>query len=319
MASVGIALCTFNGERYVAEQLQSLARQTLQPDLIVVVDDASTDNTLSIVRHFARSSGIASRIEINPVRLGATASFAKAVAFCDADIIFLCDQDDVWYDWKIERMASAVEQEPVLAFCDADLVFEDLRRRGETLWGSLGLTRRERQVLTLRADAFPLFMRRNLAWGATMAFPGSARQQFLPLPPDLGHDTWIFFVLSSVGRVHAIDEPLFMYRQHSRQMYGAAESGSLAQRVASAARRPRQYQQVLLDTWSRVLRAATEGPIIPRNRLATVEQRIQHLAARSGLRDRRLSRLAPVLTELVNGRYGRFSNGVRSALLDLVS
>ena len=319
MASVAVALCTFNGERYVADQLRSLARQTRLPDMVAVVDDASNDGTLEIVRDFARHAAFRITVEVNPVRLGATASFGKAIGLCEGDVIFLCDQDDVWYESKIERLAACVGEDRLLAFCDADLVNEDLSKRGHTLWDSIGLSSRERLSLSRTGQAFDLFMKRNLAWGATMAFRAASRKQLLPLPPELGHDTWIFLVLSSLGNVHAVNEPLFMYRQHSRQMYGAATAHTLSDRVSSAVKSPRRYQEMLLETWSRILGSMTEVSAIPANRVRVVEQRTKHLAARAGLSDGRFSRVAPVLRELASGRYRRFSNGLRSAAIDLLS
>jgi len=98
---LSIALATYNGERYIGEQLDSILRQTRLPDELVVFDDASVDATQAIVLDFARHAPFPVRFQVNSVRLGSTRNFEMAIRACGGDIIFLCDQDDVWYPDKI--------------------------------------------------------------------------------------------------------------------------------------------------------------------------------------------------------------------------
>ena len=92
---LSIAMATYNGERYIAEQLSSIAHQTRLPDELVLSDDASTDGTLDIVKDFMKCAPFPIRLLVNRNRLSSSRNFEVAMRACNGDIIFLCDQDDV--------------------------------------------------------------------------------------------------------------------------------------------------------------------------------------------------------------------------------
>src|ERR1700751_1590888 len=94
---VSIALAVYNGERFIAEQLESLANQTRLPDELIVSDDASTDQTVELIREFAARASFPVRLLLNDENVGCTRNFDRALRECNGDIIFLCDHDDVWY------------------------------------------------------------------------------------------------------------------------------------------------------------------------------------------------------------------------------
>ena len=107
---ISIAMATYNGERYVREQLESLSAQTRLPDELVVTDDGSTDGTLEILRAFARAAPFPVRVYPGERNLGYTRNFLKAARLCTGDWIAFCDQDDVWLPEKlatIERYAAS--------------------------------------------------------------------------------------------------------------------------------------------------------------------------------------------------------------------
>ena len=104
---ISVAMATFNGERHLAAQLESIAQQTLAPHELVVSDDGSTDSTLEIVEAFERRAPFHVRIERNPTRLGFAANFLTAAERCEGELIAFADQDDVWLSTKLERAAAA--------------------------------------------------------------------------------------------------------------------------------------------------------------------------------------------------------------------
>ena len=127
---LSIALCTYNGSAYLSEQLESLAAQTRTPDELVVCDDNSTDGrTVEMVRAFARNSPFAVRFSVNRKTLGPKKNFQRAIARCQGDVIFLCDQDDVWEPNKLARIEETLLAAPEagFVFTDAEVVDEDLR------------------------------------------------------------------------------------------------------------------------------------------------------------------------------------------------
>lgn len=102
---ISIALATFNGARFLKEQLESLAEQTILPIELVVADDGSTDETLSILERFSNAAPFQVLVYRNDQRLGYGMNFLKAASLCSGDVIAFCDQDDVWLPVKLERLS----------------------------------------------------------------------------------------------------------------------------------------------------------------------------------------------------------------------
>ena len=103
--TISIAMATYNGDRYIGEQLDSLARQKLLPLELVVTDDGSSDGTLDILKAFSEGAPFPVRIFRNTTRLGYEENFLKAASLCNGDVIAFCDQDDIWMDRKLEVCA----------------------------------------------------------------------------------------------------------------------------------------------------------------------------------------------------------------------
>ena len=111
MTTVSIALCTYNGERFLDAQLTSLAEQSHRPDEVVICDDDSSDGTLGIIQAFADTAPFKVRVFRNSQNLGYVKNFEKAVSLCQGDVIFMCDQDDVWHPEKIEICLGVLDAE----------------------------------------------------------------------------------------------------------------------------------------------------------------------------------------------------------------
>ena len=99
-ASISVAMATYNGGRFLREQLDSLNQQTVLPRELVVCDDRSTDNTVRILEEFASQAAFPVKVVVNENRLGFGDNFMKAASLCSGDLISFCDQDDIWYSNK---------------------------------------------------------------------------------------------------------------------------------------------------------------------------------------------------------------------------
>lgn len=314
--TVCVALCTYNGARFVAEQLESIAAQTRLPDLLVVVDDASGDETVSIVRGFAERAPFPVEVHVNERNLGYAANFERAVGLCRGGVIALCDQDDVWMPAKLERLAAALEADPEAggAFSDATLVDSALRPLGGRLWEAVDFFAGD-----LRAwnTGFERLVRGNVVTGATLAFRAPFRERALPLPPGVDHDAWLALVMAATARLVPVPEPLVLYRQHGGNQIGA-------RRLGSAARLQRALRQGALQLRRRRLLCAAALERLeslggaPDARLVLLREALEHLDTRAALPRRRLLRVRPVLRELAAGRYARQGSGWRSAARDLL-
>lgn len=198
MRSVVLAAC--QGERFIAEQLISIAAQLAPDDEIVISDDASTDATLDIIR---RVSDPRVRIFSNRVRLGYIGNFEKAVGFARGDLIFFSDQDDVWLPNKVAAMDVALERKPCAA-SDAIVVDERLSVMHESFFAWRG---------TRTFSASEMFLRPAIV-GATLACRRSYLQTLLPFPPGVPHDFWLTLNAAWDDSFAIIREPLILYRRH---------------------------------------------------------------------------------------------------------
>src|SRR5437899_4187103 len=146
-AMISVALCTYNGDRFLAEQLSSILNQERLPDELVLCDDRSMDATLAMARRFAEAAPFPMRIEANASNLGSTRNFAQAIELCRGDIVVLADQDDVWFPHKLAVLERALLDDPGagFAFSDAEMVDEHLQPIGYKLWDALRFSQPERR------------------------------------------------------------------------------------------------------------------------------------------------------------------------------
>ena len=316
-----VAMCTYNGARFVAEQLASVAAQTRPPDELVVCDDRSTDGTVALVEAFAARAPFPVRLHVNERNLGSTRNFGCAVALASGDLIALSDQDDVWRPEKLERLAArfAARPEVGLVFSDAELVDEGLRPLGRRLWEGVGFGPRE-QRLVRRGRALDVLLPGWHVTGATLAFRADFVKLVLDIPEDLAliHDGWIALLVSAVSAADFVEEPLIDYRQHARQQVGVAEKPAGESGVAAAARRVNTYGELIRTAERARARLAAWGGREALRSVAQLDARLKHLRARAGLPASALGRVPPVLRELLTLRYHRYSAGARSALKDLL-
>lgn len=323
---LSVAMATFNGERFVAEQLRSIGEQTRPPHEILICDDGSTDGTLAAARAFASRSCSPVRIFESEARLGSTKNFERAVAFCEGDVIALADQDDVWKPHKLETLARALQSNPGAGavFSDAQLTDESLHPLPRLLWDTVGFSRTQRARLAT-GHGTEVLLRRNVVTGATLAFRSALRGMLLPIPEAWVHDAWFALLISATAGLVAVADPLVLYRQHPAQQIGTRRA-SMLQRLSKIRAQGRQGPEMNSQAWLAAAQAyegaydrlaqwgGAKGDIT----LRLVQAKIRHLRARARLPEHRAARLKSVLRELVLLRYRRYSNGVRSAVADML-
>ena len=200
---VSIVLCTYNGSRFLAGQLDSLLAQTWPHFEIVAVDDGSTDDTVSVLERYAAQDARI-RVVINPANLGFARNFERSVSLSRGAYIAPCDQDDVWLPGKIEALLAAIEGHS-MAYCDSTLVDEHAVPLGHAL----------SQVVPMHDldDPLPLAFG-NCVSGHAMLFRRSLLKVALPMPTGFFHDWWLATVAAATQGVRFCDRSLVLYRQH---------------------------------------------------------------------------------------------------------
>ena len=203
---ISIAMTTYNGAAYVQAQLDSFARQTRLPDELVITDDGSTDATPDIVRAFAQAAPFAVRYEINPKNLGFAQNFSRAMSLCTGDLIFLSDQDDVWFEDKLRTMSDLALAEPGRACFMNDAVLADgsLNTQGHTKLGQI-------RAAGLADSTFVM--------GCCVLAKRALADIALPVPPGLpSHDNWLVQLADVLDLTLRIETPLQYYRLHGRNV-----------------------------------------------------------------------------------------------------
>lgn len=206
MRRISVCMATYNGEKYIREQIVSILGQLKQFDELIISDDGSNDGTLEIVRSFNDD-----RIKIvyNSLGKGYSQNFENAIKSALGEIIFLSDQDDVWFGDKVEKMLVLLEDSQ-LVVSNAQFVDENLDLIKETFFSLRG---------GQRGFLNNLYKSRYL--GACMAFRKEIYSKLFPFPSNRNlcpHDLWITLIAEFYFKVSTIDEPLIYYRRHGENV-----------------------------------------------------------------------------------------------------
>jgi glycosyltransferase involved in cell wall biosynthesis len=223
MISVSVAMATYNGQKFIREQLDSLAAQHHVPSELVITDDASSDKTVAIAEQFATGAPFPVHIYRYGNRLGYRANFMRAASFCTSDVIAFCDQDDVWSPRKLALCVKPFRDPAVLlAYHNAEVVTE----AGERL-GSLDYL--ASAPMTPPLSLCPIGWNTPSALGFTEVFRRSILKfsdlremslDYNDLRAPMAHDQWVFFIASVFGHIVYIGNALASYRQHGSNRFG---------------------------------------------------------------------------------------------------
>lgn len=219
---ISVALCTYNGEVFIKEQIDSILQQTVSVDEIVICDDISSDNTIAILNEYATNNPNIFRIYKNDQNLRSVKNFEKAISLCTGDIIFLADQDDIWVPKKVEVYKKYFENNPrinILAsngYCINDKSEEKPKY---AIW--------DVPIFLSESDTKVEFNKiishvSNIATGATMAIRKNFLEEVIPFPiiKDIHHDEWMAIIAAHQNSFDMLEEKLFYYRIHDKQQVG---------------------------------------------------------------------------------------------------
>lgn len=313
---ISVALCTYNGGRFLPQQLASIAQQTRLPDELIVCDDGSTDRTVSMLREFAASAPYPVRIHENERNLGPAANFERAIRLCEGNLIALSDQDDIWYPIRLQRSEQEFTAHPQagLVFSDADVINDRNELTGPTMWQRLGFAGKRKR--DLMGGEYLLLAKHRFVTGATMMFRASLRDRCLPIGRGWIHDEWIALMTAAFFDLRPIDQPLIRYRIHGSQQVGLRNM--LEQRTQGTWAQ-RHWARLALSTQRLELACAALAEMVLDSRrgvLPTYQQHLQFLAFRANLPALRQARLRLILTHYPE--YKLHASGLASALKDLL-
>ena len=217
--SVSVVMAVYNGHDFLAQQLQSVHAQLLAGDELLIVDDASTDGCLEVIRPAIHSLV---RILVNDRNRGVIRSFERGLAAARNEVVFLCDQDDVWLPGKRAAFAAEFALDPAVGVVISDA--EIIDQNGTVVSRSFMRTRGG-----FKPGVFDTLWK-NRYLGCAMAVRRSVLRIALPFPAGLPmHDMWLGVIGAMVGRVSYISQPYLQYRRHDRNATPVCSRSSLLQ------------------------------------------------------------------------------------------
>jgi glycosyltransferase involved in cell wall biosynthesis len=315
---ISIALCTYNGIPFLAEQLESLLQQERRPDELVIADDHSDDGTSDLLETFASLAPFPVKLFTNRQRIGIAGNFQMALMKCSGEIIFLADQDDVWKSDKLRVMEDTFLHNPELQalFCNAAMTDAQLHPLGFSLWETVRFNKAEQDQF-FKGEAFQVLMKHNVVAGATLSLRRDCLSWVLPGAPGWMHDAWVSTLLAARTKIIPIPRILQSYRQHPTQQLGAAwQDWDYLKREADS-HDSHYYLQLHQQLQELASRLTALGDIPPRS-LNLVLEKLQHLHLRAHLPATFMKRISPVAMEFCSGNYNKFSLGLKSALKDFL-
>ena len=242
---VHIVLATYNGEKYIGEQMDSLLAQSYENLSIEVCDDGSTDGTVAVIEEYMSRDARVS-LHRNTENLGYVKNFLAGMKRSQAPYVMFCDQDDIWNRDKVEislktmkRAEEEMPNKPVLVFTDA-MNFDS------TTGEELGLFHETSHLDVKKVDTAHLFME-NKCIGCTMLMNRAVLPYLIELPDKIRvHDWWIALICSHFGMIRYVPQATLRYRQHEgNQIGGISYSGYVKKRLANI----REKRQVLVQTY----------------------------------------------------------------------
>ena len=220
---ISVALCTYNGERFLRDQLDSIFQQTVPVNEIIICDDVSTDGTVDIINEYSvKHTGIIQLYQ-NTETLKSVKNFEKAVSLTTGDYIFLCDQDDIWMPDKVELFMKHFNENPEVEgiFTNGILVNDEGKEFCNiTLWD---LAMFNVKIVEKIKSFWKIYqVHQNMVTGATFCFKKNIKAYIFPFPISrfFHHDEWIALHICQRNALSYIEKPLIKYRIHANQQTG---------------------------------------------------------------------------------------------------
>jgi glycosyltransferase involved in cell wall biosynthesis len=225
---VDILLASYNGEKYIQSQIDSVLNQTYQNIRLLIRDDSSQDSTKKILEQYAISHP--SKVVLIPSeeRLGTKGNFSTLMQHVKNPYVMFCDQDDLWLADKVEKSLALMlnrEQEqgsliPCLIHTDLKVVNQDLQPISDSFW-------KYAKLHTQSAGSFHRLLVQNVVTGCTILMNASLFRLLQDIPPEaIMHDWWVALIASAFGTIHTLSTPTVLYRQHTSNVLGAQKFGT---------------------------------------------------------------------------------------------
>ncbi|MEG1313266.1 MAG: glycosyltransferase family 2 protein [Bacilli bacterium] len=307
-----VVIATYNGEKYIKEQLDSILNQSIKPNEIVICDDVSTDNTLDIIYAIKCKEDIPIHIIQHKKNMGVQRTFLEAMNIATGDIVFFCDQDDYWYENKIEKFMKAFDCDGdiTLAISDADIVDQNLNKKGNTLWETIDFKPLENMNSVQLVDEM---LKRNIFTGMCMAVKREWISSLkISVSSEMLHDEEMGWYAIFAGRVCTINEKMVAYRQHFENVVGSSKTTKF-----ESFKKMRQSVKKSSERSKNKFRELCENELtrdIPKLNKKLFEAFQFYSARVDFFSQSRMKSLVIFMKLIVGGGYGRFCSKTENAI-----
>lgn len=220
MEKIDILLATYNGEKFVKEQIESILNQTYENFNLIISDDASTDNTLNILEEYEKKD---TRIKVfkKEKNEGLIDNFEFLLKNVTSDYFMFSDQDDIWKKDKIEKSINKLKEESSgLVYTDLEIVDEKLNVIYPSYWKYKQIYKK-----IIKYNNFEALYLNNFVTGCTILAKSKYIKDILPLPRNskfVLHDYWTALIISAKDKISYVEEPTIQYRQHKNNRVGSS-------------------------------------------------------------------------------------------------
>lgn len=310
-----VVLCTYNGEKFVKEQIDSIINQSYPVNEIIISDDGSKDETLQVVRDALTYFNGESQILINTGKHGVANNFLNGLRAASGDYIFTCDQDDIWKTDKIEIFRNHIlKTAKLLYFSNGEIVDAEGKDKGYNLWDTLSFSVK----LLRKRKVFDILLNRCIVTGAAMAVSKELVDDTTKIPECWLHDGWFAMKSAVLDSIEPIDEITFLYRQHGDNVVGATAKG-LKDKVRSYFANLSKMKEVREEKY---LRYKTVLDLIFENNMPS-DKLVQCVKFWESLTEisskKKWKSLKIIFSQSLKGNYKRYYTGTRGAFRDFLS
>lgn len=317
---ISVSLCTYNGARFLSDQLESIASQNRLPDELIICDDKSTDKTVEIIESFIPKAPFKTSLIINKRNLGSTKNFEKAIKLCKGDIIFLSDQDDLWFPTKISQMEDVFlnYHDIGAVFSNAEIIDDNSNPLGFSLWDKIKFDKKMQHQI-IKNETVNVLLKQNVVTGATLAIRSDLIKTVLPVPPNWIHDHWIALFTAVQSKLYFIDAPLIKYRSHSSQHIGINRKKTFAKIKLLNKHNDIELFNSLISLNNEALEHLhnTFPKSITQKYNPIFDTKLSHLKIRREISYKKTQSFLIIFKEFSNGNYRRFSNNFPSIIYDI--
>lgn len=251
---ISIAMTTYNGEKYIEKQLLSLLNQSKKPDEVIIKDDASTDDTANIILAFIKKHLLTNwKFSVNEKNIGYRLNFYNAISETNGDIIFLCDQDDIWHENKIEIITGIFEKDDRIKVINTSFNLIDgddgaipiKLKKNKANWNLIDKDLREEELIQIKLDTI---LYKNISPGCTLAFTKEIKEYYIKVSKQLIPHDWELNILAAINdSLYFYNKALINYRLHANNTIGLNDNISDFKKVKQVSYQARIQNNKIME------------------------------------------------------------------------